>query len=190
MMAMPLRERSISPCAPVDTGSVTVAFVRRVLAGHEAEYERLLSQLLERIRGVSGYLGVSVVHDEDRRQYTSIARFDSLASLRAWEAAGMHARWEADLTGIVEGAADVRRAEGLEFWFTSKHQAGPQAPSRHKMAAVLIAVVTPLVFALAPLLTLTLGHAPRIVRSFVGATLQVTLLTYVIMPRVTRLLAR
>jgi antibiotic biosynthesis monooxygenase (ABM) superfamily enzyme len=34
------------------------------------------------------------------------------------------------------------------------------------------------------------GHAPRLVRAFVGATLQVLLLTYVIMPRITRLLAR
>ncbi len=107
----------------------------------------------------------------------------------AWEASGMHARWEVDLAGIVEGPADVRRAEGLEFWFRTTHHAGPQAPSRHKMALVLVVVVTVLALVIGPLLTRYLGQEPRLLRAFVGATTQVVLLTYVIMPRVTRLLA-
>jgi antibiotic biosynthesis monooxygenase (ABM) superfamily enzyme len=177
------------PCAPVDTGSVTVAFVRRVRAGREREYERRLNELHQRVRDVPGYLGVSVVHDEDLHEYTSIVRFDSLASLKAWEASGMHVRWELGLEGVVEGPAEIRRVEGLEFWFTTPHHSGPHAPSRHKMAVVLVAVVTVLALVLGPLLTQYLGHAPRVVRAFIGATLQVVLLTYVIMPRVTRLLA-
>ncbi len=190
MIATRHDERPITPCSSADTGSVTVAFVRRVRAGRESEYERHLNELHERIRDVPGYLGVSVVHDEDLHQYTSIARFDSLESLKAWEATGMHARWEVDLTALVEGPAEIRRAEGLEFWFTTTHRAGPQVPSRHKMALVLIFVVAGLALVIGPLLTQILGHAPRLVRAFVGATLQVLLLTYVIMPRVTRVLAR
>jgi antibiotic biosynthesis monooxygenase (ABM) superfamily enzyme len=188
MVAME-RERPIIPCAAVDTGSVTVAFVRRVRAGREKEYERFLNELHKRVRDVPGYLGVSVVHDEDLHQYTSIVRFDSLASLKAWEVSGMHLRWEMQLEGIVEGPAEIRRVEGLEFWFTTPHHSGPRAPSRHKMAAVLVGVVTLLALILSPLIARYLGHAPRVVRAFTSATLQVVLLTSVIMPRVTRLLA-
>jgi antibiotic biosynthesis monooxygenase (ABM) superfamily enzyme len=190
MTAIPQAETRLTHCSPVDTGAVTVAFVRRVRAGHEGEYERRLNDLHVRLRDVPGYLGVNVVHDDDLHEYTSIVRFDSLASLKAWEASGMHGRWEADLEAIVEGPAEVRRAEGLEFWFVTAHHGVGQAPSRHKMAVVLVAVVTLLALVIGPLLTQTLGHAPRIVRAFVGATLQVLLLTYVIMPRMTRLLAR
>ena len=190
MAAVASFARPIKPCSAVDTGSVTVAFVRRVRPGHEAEYEQRLNELHERVRVVQGYLGVNVVHDEDLHQYTSIVRFDSLASLKAWEASQMHARWEASLGPLVEGPAEVRRAEGLEFWFRTTHHAAPLAPSRHKMAAVLVVVVTLLTYFLVPLIGHFLAGAPRIVRAIVGAAIQVTLLTYVIMPRVTRLLAK
>jgi antibiotic biosynthesis monooxygenase (ABM) superfamily enzyme len=149
-----------------------------------------LGELQEGMRTVPGYLGVNVVHDRDLHQYTSIVRFDSLASLKAWEASGMHSRWEAGVGPLVEGPADVRRAEGLEFWFRTTHHAAPLAPSRHKMALVLVVIVTVLSYILVPLIGQTMVGAPRVVRALVGSAMQVGLLTYVIMPRVTRLLAK
>ena len=63
------------------------------------------------------------------------------------------------------------------------------APSPHKMTLVLFVVVFALVSLLTPVIGALMGGAPPTVQLAVGVALQVGLMTYVIMPRVTRLLA-
>jgi antibiotic biosynthesis monooxygenase (ABM) superfamily enzyme len=181
-------EGGVRPCTASTTGAVTLVVARRVLPGREAEYERLLRVLHQQVHGTQGYLGTEVVHNSADHEYVSIVRFDCLANLRAWEASGQRERWQDGLDGIVDGAATVRHAEGLEFWFENA-QPSVRAPSRHKMALVLVVVVAALSMGLVPLITHFLGQAPRFLRVTVGAIVQVVLLTYVIMPRVTHLLA-
>lgn len=57
------------------------------------------------------------------------------------------------------------------------------------MAVVLVSVVVALSLVLVPLVSHFVGNAPRLIRVTIGAILQVVLLNYVVMPRVTRLLA-
>src|SRR5215831_9223492 len=171
------------------TGPVTLIFERRVKPGRHEDYKRLLAALQQDSRGVPGYQGASVVRSPNGREYVSIVRFDSLESLRAWQSAGSHESWEQKLTGIVEGAAHVRTVSGMEFWFTAPGVTAPLPPSPHKMALVLFLVVCPLSAALGPPLTWFTPGAPAPVRISVMAAVQVSLLTYLIMPRVTRLLA-
>jgi antibiotic biosynthesis monooxygenase (ABM) superfamily enzyme len=163
-------------------------FVRRVRAGKEQEYESHLKVLHQLVQGVPGYLGTDIVRDAAAHEYVSIVRFDSLENLRAWQASGQHEHWQLDLDGIVEGDAQVRRCEGLEFWFNVPN-AATKPPSRHKMAVVLVVLVTVMSLCFTPVILHYFGTAPRLIRAFISATLQVILLTYVIMPRVTRVLA-
>ncbi len=178
----------VRPCTASTTGAVTLVVARRVLPGREADYERQLRVFHQRIRGTPGYLGTEVVHNSADQEYVSILRFDSLENLRAWEASGQRERWQVGLVGIVAGDATLRHAEGLEFWFESPRPTA-RAPSRNKMTLVLVPIVTALSWVLVPLIARFLGGAPRLIRVGIGATLQVVLLTYVIMPRVTRVLA-
>lgn len=174
--------RALRPCAAADTGAVTMVLSRRVPPGQDAEYERYLELLHSRAHGVRGYLGTEVVRDASAHEYVSIVRFDSWANLRSWQASGELERWQ-----VMAGVASVNYVDGIELWFDVSH-ARAQAPSRHKMALVLTVLVTMLSLVLTPLIQ-HLAGAPRPLRVLVGATLQVMLLTYVIMPRVTRLLA-
>ena len=187
-MTVAMADGGVRPCTASTTGAVTLVVARRVLPGREAEYERLLRVLHQQVHGTQGYLGTEVVHNSAEHEYVSIVRFDSLANLRAWEASGQRERWQVELDGIVTGDATVRHAEGLEFWFEST-EPSVRAPSRHKMALVLVVVVAALSMVLVPLIARLVGHAPRFIRVTIGAIVQVVLLTYVIMPRVTRLLA-
>jgi antibiotic biosynthesis monooxygenase (ABM) superfamily enzyme len=175
-------------CTSEETGPVTVVFVRRVRAGKEPDYESHLKVLHHQLQGVTGYLGTDVVRDAVAHEYVSVVRFDSLANLSAWEASGQRERWQLDLDGIVDGDARVRRCQGLEFWFEGPSSA-VNPPSKHKMALVLVVLVTSMSFAFTPVILHYLAGEPRLLRAFVSALLQVTLLTYVIMPRVTRALA-
>ncbi|MFN3280270.1 MAG: hypothetical protein ACK40I_01145 [Tabrizicola sp.] len=82
------------------------------------------------------------------------------------------------------------RMTGLEFWFDPPPGTKVAQPSPHRMALVLTAVVFCLVLAL----NLTLGPLmagwPLALRVLVTVTIQVGLMTYVIMPRLTPLIAR
>jgi antibiotic biosynthesis monooxygenase (ABM) superfamily enzyme len=179
----------MTPSEATTTGPVTVTFIRRVKPGREHDYERALSALHAEVQGTPGYIGTNVVHEPGTREYASIVRFDSLANLRHWEARGMRERWQDEqLIGIVDGPAEERRAEGLEFWFEApKHPA--RAPSPHKMAVVLVVVVWCIATAFALGVGPLLAGLPVPLRIFVSACVQVGLMTYLIMPRVTRVLA-
>ena len=174
--------------------SVTLVFRRVVRAGRGTDYERWLSALQQASRGAPGYVGVETIRPADAaavREYVSILRFDSYPALRAWEDSGLREEWLGRLPpGVVDGEAEVKRLEGLEFWFEPPGRSGAAAPSPHKMVVIIIPLVVLVVSAMTPLLRAALGDDRPFLRLLISATLQVSLMTYVIMPRVTRLLAR
>jgi len=77
---------------------------------------------------------------------------------------------------------------GLETWFDLPEVPAAKTPSPHKMALVLIVVVFVLVWALNLLLGPVMAGWPLPLRVLTIATIQVLLMTYLVMPRVTRLL--
>jgi len=96
----------------------------------------------------------------------------------------------AEADGLFAADAAWERLTGLEFWFDPPPGTRVPQPSPHRMALVLVAVVFTLVLGL----TLALGPVtagwPMPLRVLLTATIQVGLMTYVIMPRLTPLLAR
>ena len=174
------------------TEAVTVLVRRRVRPGREAEYERWLERLTRgAARECPGYLGAEF-HRPARpgEDYRSVFRFRSLTDLEAFERSDMRARMLAELAPIVAADAIWQRMTGLEFWFDPPPGTRVPQPSPHRMALVLIAVV----FVLVLILTLALGPWlagwPTALRVLVMVTIQVGLMTYVIMPRLTPRIAR
>lgn len=175
-----------------DIGPVTLSFTRKVKAGREAEYRAWVSGMQAASRQVKGFLGASTMAKGDGagNEYVSVVRFDSFDHLREWEESELRRDWVARLPpDVVEGEAQVRRLEGFEFWFTSPGVSPAAAPSPHKMALVIYVIVVALVTALGPAVQAILSGVPQVLRTMVVVALQVALMTYVIMPRVTRLLA-
>ena len=72
---------------------------------------------------------------------------------------------------------------GLETWFTRPSRPGEPAPPRYKMVAVTWLAVYPLITLILVLFGPLLSLLPMLVLTAV----MVTLMTYVIMPRMTRL---
>lgn len=172
-------------------GPATLIFVRKVKPGREAAYKAWVAGFQEASRQVKGFLGASTMaRGQEGPEYISIVRFDTFVSLNEWEASDLRTDWLRRLPAdTVEGDAEVRRLEGVEFWFTPPGVAPAAAPSTHKMALVLVVVVFGLVSVMTPVARVVLGDAPMIVRTLTMVVGQVILMTYVIMPRVTRLLA-
>ena len=170
---------------------VTIVVRRKVRPGREAAYEAWLKRLTEgAARDFPGYLGADFHRPGPDGTYRSVFRFDSLANLEAFERSDFRATMLAEGAELFAADAAWERMTGLEFWFDPPPGTKVPQPSPHRMALVLIAVV----FCLVLILNLALGPFmagwPLPLRVLVTVTIQVTLMTYVIMPHLTPLIAR
>ena len=183
----------VEPELPADAdGPVTTTVTRRVKPGHEAAYEAFLAGISGAARAFPGYLGVEVFRPAPGRggEYRIVYRFDSLTHLRAWLDSVEHAAWLARAEPHVAGPMRTQVLTGLEGWFTLPTQPGLPPPPPYKMAILTWVTIFPLitlvVVATAPLL----GSLPLVLRLAVTTGVTVPLMTWVVMPRMTRLLRR
>jgi uncharacterized protein len=173
-------------------GPVTTTVTRRIKPGHEAAYEAFLAGISGAARAFPGYLGIEVFRPAGGPggEYRTVYRFDSAAHLQAWVDSPERAAWLARAEPHVAGPMRTQVLTGLESWFTLPTQPGAPPPPRYKMALVTWATIFPLitlvVVATAPLL----GSLPLVARLAVTTGVTVPLMTWVVMPRVTRLLGR
>jgi uncharacterized protein len=171
---------------------VTVVVTRRVKAGHQRPYEAWLDLLIKEASQLPGYLGTQVIRPATAagREYTSVFRFDSVANLRAFEASDLRRRALAEVGALVEADAVWNQLTGLEVWFTAPAGTAVPQPSRFRMALIMIAVVYGLVLSIGQGVALALPTAPPRLRLLLTILIEVMLMTYVLMPRITRWLAR
>lgn len=169
-------------------GQVTIVVARRVKPGREQDYEAWLEGIRAAAQAYPGYLGTSVVRPAvaTQHEYVSVFRFASVATLRRWEASEDRHRWMSRLSDLVESDVGVRKVEGVELWMTSDGTAPASPPSRFRMALLLIAVVYAFILVLSPLARWLMPDVWLELRLFVTLTVEIFLMTYVVMPRLTR----
>jgi len=188
MMEQSLCEQQVT--RPGEEGPVTVGISRRVKPGFEQQYETWVSGITEAALSFPGHLGTNVLRPgpSTNHEYVQIYRFDNYRHCRDWEQSGVRREWLDKLEGMIEGEPVMRRGTGLEFWFDLPELPVQKHPSPHKMAIVLITVVYSLVLMFNIVLSGWLEGMPLWQRVLVIVVLQVLLMTYLVMPRVTRLL--
>lgn len=161
---------------------------RRVEPGREEEFEAWVSGILDCVKTFPGYLGSDVMRPADARddEYSILYRFDRASNLKRWEASDERRRWLDRAEPLVR-EQHVGRLTGLETWFTLPSKDGEPAPPRYKMVVITWLAVFPLATVLFLLLQPLMGGAPTILRTLVFTLIMVTTMTYVVMPRMTRL---
>lgn len=171
---------------------VTVVVTRRVRRGAEERYEAWLARLLERAQGLPGYLGATVQRPAPGAppEYTSVFRFATVADLRAFEQSEWRRQALLEVLPFVEADAAWQRLTGLEFWFAPPPGTVVPQPSRPRMAALLIVVVYVLVLTIGAVVSRVVGGWPYAARLLLTIGIEVCLLTWVLMPWLTRRLAR
>lgn len=174
------------------TEPVTVLVRRKVKPGSETAYEAWLKRMTEAVaREFPGYLGAEFHRPAGASgEYRSVFRFESLAALERFETSDFRARMLAEAAPLFAGDAAWERMTGLEFWFDPPPGTRVPQPSPHRMALVLVAVVFGLVLALNVTVGRLMTGWPLVPRILVLVILQVGLMTYVIMPRLTPRIAR
>jgi len=162
-------------------------FAREVHPGREREYEALARQMIEASERVPGQLAATMLHDPDSSTYTLVYSFTSHAALRAWLESPERRRLIRGADAISEAHRRLPTLSGLETWFTLPHQLTIKPPPRWKMWLTSLLAIYPLVVAFQAALVPKIKNWPLLVRSAVLPLTLLTLMTFVVMPTVTRL---
>jgi antibiotic biosynthesis monooxygenase (ABM) superfamily enzyme len=113
-------------------------------------------------------------------------------SLRAWLDSDERRRWLARVDELLEADRGLQQLTGLETWFKLPGSNVPtmKPPPRWKMWLVSLVAVYPLVLAFQVLVVPRMSRLPLALRALVFPLVLLTLMTFVVMPMVTRLLRR
>ena len=172
------------------TDPVTAVSSRQVRPGHEAEFEDWAHGVIGAATRWPGHLGASVLHEPGSRWYHLVYKFTDRDRFRAWAESEERSHWLGRVEHLTEDAdRQLQQTTGLETWFDlpGTDDAPRRPPSRWKMWLISLVAVYPLVvlfqWALAP----RVADLPLLVRSALFPLVLLSLMTFVVMPGVTRL---
>lgn len=166
--------------------AVKIVLERRVRPGAHRGFEKWLESLLAQAATFPGLQGSSVLSAKD--DYFILLRFASHADLERWQRSPevLELLAAAATLATSGGAGHVRT--GLETWFMLPgHRTPAVAPPRWKMALVTWCALLPQVIVLALVMPPSI---PFPADAAVSTAIPVALLTWVVMPRLVRLLHR
>lgn len=182
---------------------VTVIVKRIAKKDKVKEFEEWLSGISKDISRQEGMMGIDIIkptsyttNNKSKSEYVIIFRFNNYENLEKWEKSPIRNEWLQKSRQLAEPDYEVQKMTGLEFWFTPyfKDESSPliplQPPPRYKMVIVTVPVISILLLTLVPqihFLTEMLS-IPYPVRLVIALTITVLLMTYVIMPLLTKIL--
>jgi len=162
---------------------------RRARTGREAEYEALIREMFGLMRGVPGFLGADLIPPEERGgDYQVVVRFASETDLQAWDACPARDEIHLRMREVAEGEPEFRSLSGLEAWFTPAVVPASMHPPRLRMAVVTWLGIFPTVSLVLWLVAPLLQALPFLPRTAVLTALIVAIMTWGVMPRLTRLM--
>jgi antibiotic biosynthesis monooxygenase (ABM) superfamily enzyme len=167
---------------------IHIAIIRHVRPGCEAQFQQGLREFFQSSFAHGGVLGVTMIvppPGSNSREFGILRTFENEKERDDFYASAAFKAWEEKSAPLTEGGCpEHRQLHGLEAWFRSPHN----PPPKWKMSVATFLGVFPL----AMVLNLTLGPAirewPFVLRNAVFNACVVALLSWAVMPVVTRLL--
>ncbi len=168
---------------------VTVTVARRVAVGREREFEQWYDGIIGAACRFPGFLGSGVLrpHTADQDWHV-VYRFADPHALARWETSPERAEWLRKADDLAQETG-VERVSGLETWFSLPGHTAP-APPRWKMFFVTLAAIVPLVLLMNLTVLPLLSDWPLVARTLVFSGSLTGLMTWLVMPRITRLFRR
>ena len=173
--------------------AVTTVILHRPLADAVGRYEDWLKEIVPAAQRFAGHQGVNVIRPHGSSDaYTIVLHFDTVEHLRAWLDSDVRSQLIAKTRPFLRAEEHVDIKTGFEFWFTPPPGGKPAKP--YKQFLVTFSAIFPLTILVPWLLEPVFAWLPTlglpVVQPFIIAALIVAVMTYVVMPRYTRLISR
>lgn len=169
-------------------GTVSTVFSYRVRPGHEAEFHEWRRRIVEACRKWEGFLGTESFDtlDSASPEFVVVLRFDSRPHLEAWLQCPERATLIAEVHHYVEDYRVRRIGSGFEGWFEYGDDSAPPVPWRQGL--VILSALFPVITFLRHLLAPLFSAVPLPLAYLILLTVDISLLTFFIMPRYSRLM--
>jgi antibiotic biosynthesis monooxygenase (ABM) superfamily enzyme len=171
----------------VSAGSQVVSVIRHhVRPGSEDAYEAWSRQVLPIAQRFPGHQGVTIIRPPaGSHVYTVVLHFDRLEHLQGWLESDTRRQLLDRIEPHLQTDIEVEIRPGLEVWMPppGRHAARP-----YKQFLLVWAVIYPLQLTV-PQLLIRLLDIPVPIRAVIGSGIIVALMTWLIMPRLTRAVA-
>ena len=168
---------------------VTLVLSQRIEPRDREEFIALHDDAVDRLRHFEGFLGSELLPPVEgvQEDLVIVASFASRSDLDRWLESGSRREWLAMIDRLVDGERTLNVVGGFGGWFPAQSSQS-QGPKRWKQAIAVFIALFPTVL----VITLVRGAiAPNmnvVLAVFVGNVLGILMLTYVLMPPLTRLL--
>jgi len=172
--------------------SVTAIIKHHIRPNAVPSYEAWLKRIAPIAERFPGHRGVHVIHPAGGgAPYTVTIRFDSLLHAEDWFGSVARQELMVQVLPLLEGEEEIETRTGLEFWFHPVP--GQKQARRYKQFLVTLAVIFPLTMIVPALVRRVSEAIPFLANTWAehlaSAAIVVALMTYVLMPRMTRLVA-
>jgi len=172
--------------------SVALIITHTIKAGEEKRYEAWLTDVLSAVSSFPGYLGREIFRPaQGMKTYTIIVRFDTNNNLNAWVESDERTSFVGRVSDLLEKGDVHEIRTGIDFWFTPE---GVKPPKPWKQFLLTLSAVYSLSLIIPRLFSPLFSVAPIMgqpyIRGLLIAATLTALLTFVVMPRYTRLMKR
>jgi antibiotic biosynthesis monooxygenase (ABM) superfamily enzyme len=170
--------------------SVTVVVSRRVMPGHERDYDDWVRRLVAAATEAKGSIGATMLVPEPGRSglHHVILRFADEKSVHQWETSYIRQKLSHEADAFSERSR--QEATGLETWFSIPECPELAPPPRWKMSIVTFIAVYVLAIIIVPLEGLLLPEANFYLLNILTTLLLVGILTYAVMPFLSQVIFR
>lgn len=171
---------------------VTVVVTRTPKIGREKDYEQYLTDVAKVAHGYPGHMGVYVIRPREPgdREYTLVFRYDTVENLRRWDTSADRATWVAKAEDMCEpDKTHIEKLTGMEAWFALPGRT-VRPPAKYKMAVMSWVAVYPLVQMMTKVVLPQLEFMPGLARGVVTTAGMSVLMTYLVMPNLSKLFSR
>jgi antibiotic biosynthesis monooxygenase (ABM) superfamily enzyme len=167
---------------------IHVAITRRIKPGCEQEFQTALKEFFASSLAQTGVQGAAMLvppPGSSSAEYGIIRSFASAGERDAFYTSSLYMEWKKRIAPLSEGEPKIRDLQGLEAFFRTS---GSNMPPRWKMAIATYLGVLPVVMALALTLGPLIHSWSFVMNNIVFNACVVVLLTWVVMPLITRAL--
>jgi antibiotic biosynthesis monooxygenase (ABM) superfamily enzyme len=170
------------------SGTASSVFAYRIRLDREVEFREWRRRILEEARKWDGFLGTESFDtlDSADREFVVVVRFDSRAHLDAWLNSSVRRTYMDEVAQYVSNYTLRRIGSGFEGWFDISENRKP--PASWRQALVILTALFPVIMTMRHLLSPIFAILPMPVAFLLLLALDMAFLTYVVMPRFTRLM--